>query len=184
MNYLDKFANIKHFAFDVDGVFTDNQMLLTERGELLRSFNARDGFAVKYAIKQGYSVSIITGGTSDAVAHRFRSLGVRDVFIGVEDKRAIFEALIKKEQVACGEMLYMGDDLMDIPVLRLVGLSACPNDAIQEVKNIVQYISPLRGGAGCVREIIEKVLKLHGKWPTPQKSNAGIIFETETDHEN
>ncbi len=184
MNYLDKFADIKHFIFDVDGVFTDNQMLLTEQGELLRSFNARDGFAVKYAIKQGYSVSIITGGTSNAVALRFKGLGVTDVFIGVEDKKAIFENFIKKRQLEHGSILYMGDDLMDIPVLRLVGLSACPNDAIQEVKGIVQYISPLKGGAGCVREVIEKVLKLHGKWPTPQRSNADIIFETETDHEN
>jgi 3-deoxy-D-manno-octulosonate 8-phosphate phosphatase (KDO 8-P phosphatase) len=164
MNVLEKFKNIDTFIFDVDGVLTDNSLLVTESGELLRTMNTRDGFAIKYAVEKGFRVCIITGGKSAGVSMRLKALGVQDVFSGINDKLKTFNEYISLNNIDPENILYMGDDLPDHDVMRHVGLSTCPADSAPEIIHIAQYISPLKGGQGCVRDVIEKVLKLQHKW--------------------
>lgn len=164
IHLFDKFSAVKSFVFDIDGVFTDNTVLVMENGELLRTMNVRDGFALKRATQAGYKVAIITGGRSQGVALRMQSLGVSHVFSGIQDKLTIFEDYCARESIDPAQVLYMGDDMADIPVMRRVGLPVCPSDSIPEVIKISAYVSPLAGGKGCVRDVLEKVLKLQGKW--------------------
>lgn len=166
MNYLEKFKAIDTFIFDVDGVLTNSQLLVTEAGELLRSMNTRDGYALQKAVKLGYRVVIITGGKSAGVTKRLEGLGIKDIYVGVQNKMEVFRQYVHDNQLDTANILYMGDDLPDYKVMRLVGLPACPHDAAQEILEIAQYVSPKDGGAGCVRDVIEKVLKLAGKWAT------------------
>lgn len=166
INLLEPFGFIKTFIFDVDGVFTDSRLTIMEDGSMIRVMNVRDGLAVKMALKAGYRVIIITGGSSLGVVKRLKGLGVKDVFWGIQDKLAIYKEVISKYQLKEDQILYMGDDLPDIPVMRLIGLPTCPADAAQEVIKIAQFISPFGGGAGCVRDVIEKVMKVQGTWPT------------------
>lgn len=164
MNYLEKFREVDTLIFDVDGVLTNSQLLVQEDGALLRSMNTRDGFALKKAVREGYRVVIITGGASAGVIKRLNGLGVTEIFYGIENKLKTFTNFIRSNGIDAGTVLYMGDDIPDYEVMRLVGLPVCPNDAAQEVLEIAQYVSPQKGGEGCVRDVIEKVLKLAGKW--------------------
>ena len=164
MNYLEKFRDVHTFIFDVDGVLTNGNIVLTESGMQLRTMNVRDGFAIKQALSQSYHVVIISGGYSEGVASRLDYLGVKDYFLGVENKVEVFEDYIESRNIDAGQVLFMGDDLPDYPVMRLVGLPACPIDAVPEVLDIAQYVSPIKGGEGCVRDVIEKVMRLQGKW--------------------
>ncbi len=165
MNQLEKFREIKTFIFDVDGVLTNNEILILEGGELLRKMNIRDGYALKRAVQQGYNVCVITGGKSEGVRKRLNGLGVTDVFMGRStDKVEAFEAYVYEKDLDPQEVLYMGDDLPDYAVMRKVGLPACPRDAAPEIIEIAEYVSSFEGGAGCAREVIEKVLRLHEKW--------------------
>lgn len=165
MNYLESFHPIKGFLFDVDGVFTNNELLILESGQLLRTMTARDGYAVKLALAAGYFVGIITGGESEGVLRRLRGLGIDCIYSGISDKKAAFQEIIAKNNLDPGELLYMGDDLIDRDVLRLVGLPAAPADAVPEVLKMARYISQKNGGQGCVREVIEKCMKIRGDWP-------------------
>lgn len=165
MNELEVFSTVHTFIFDVDGVLTNSQLLVTEDGKLLRSMNTRDGYAMKHAVNNGYRVAIITGGKSAGVKDRLSALGIEDIYIGVQDKLAVYHDFIEKHQIDPAGILYMGDDLPDYDVMRRVGLPACPADAAQEILTLSQYISHVDGGAGCVRDVIEKVLRLQGKWP-------------------
>lgn len=165
MNNLEKFNEIHTFVFDVDGVMTNSNLLILEDGKLLRQMSIRDGFALKHAIQQDYKICVISGGSSEGVRYRLKSLGVTDIYTGRDDKLAAFEEYLYAYDLNPDEVLYMGDDLPDIEVLWKVGLPTCPADAAPEVMRIVKYISPKRGGEGCVRDVIEKVLRLHGKWP-------------------
>src|SRR5690606_9921634 len=133
-------------------------------GHLLRTMNIRDGYAVKIAIRHGYKIIIISGGKSSGVVQRLRNLGVTNIHIGVENKLEVYEELLEILELKQDEILYMGDDIPDYEVMRKVGLPVCPSDAVPEIKKIVQYISPLKGGEGCVRDVIEKVLKLNAQW--------------------
>jgi 3-deoxy-D-manno-octulosonate 8-phosphate phosphatase (KDO 8-P phosphatase) len=164
MNYLEQFKSVKTFIFDVDGVLTNSQLLVTEAGELLRFMNVRDGYAIKKAVRAGYRVCIITGGASEGVVKRLEGLEVNDIFWGVSDKVEVFLSYVRSNQLETGAILYMGDDLPDYEVMRLVGLPACPADAAQEILEVAQYISPKKGGEGAVRDVIEKVLKLNDEW--------------------
>lgn len=164
MNYLESFQNIHTFIFDVDGVLTDSSVLVLEDGKLLRKMSIRDGYALKKAILAGYRVCIITGGKSEGVRTRLANLGVTDIYTGVDDKLEVFEEYIESYDLDPQGILYMGDDLPDYPVMRRVGLPACPKNAAQELFQIVAYVSPCRGGEGCARDVIEKVLRLHDKW--------------------
>ncbi len=164
MNYLEKLRDIHTFIFDVDGVLTNSELIILENGHLLRKMNTRDGYAMKRAVEMGYRVCIITGGSSSGVVHRLLALGIKDIYREISNKIEAFEEYIEKYNIDPGEILYMGDDLPDYQVMRRVGLPACPADAAVEVMHIAQYKSHLKGGQGCVRDVIEKVLKLHGKW--------------------
>jgi 3-deoxy-D-manno-octulosonate 8-phosphate phosphatase (KDO 8-P phosphatase) len=167
MNYLEEFRSIKTFIFDVDGVLTNSQLIILENGRLLRKMNTRDGFAIKEAIKFGFKVFIITGGSSTGVKLRLEGLGVSGLYLGIQEKMDAFEEIIDVYDIEPDEVLYMGDDIPDYEVMRRVGIPACPSDAAPEIKHLSRYISPKKGGEGCVRDVIEKVLKLNNKWLDP-----------------
>jgi 3-deoxy-D-manno-octulosonate 8-phosphate phosphatase (KDO 8-P phosphatase) len=161
---LSEFAKIKTFVFDVDGVLTDGTLLLLPDGEMARTMNIKDGYALQLAIKQGYSVVIISGGLSELVKKRLQKLGIQHVFMGVQDKKSVLLDFLKTHNLSAETSLFMGDDMPDIEAMERCGLPCCPADACAEVKTISRYISPIKGGFGCGRDVIEKVLKLHGKW--------------------
>lgn len=160
----DLLQQINTFVFDVDGVFTNSEVLITEAGEHLRVMNTRDGQAVKYAIEAGYNIAIITKGFSQGVRKRFEFLGVPHIYDCVHDKLDAFNEYVQVMELKREEILYMGDDIPDLCLFDRVGVSACPSDAATENLERAVYISPKAGGAGCVRDIIEKVMRLQGKW--------------------
>lgn len=165
VHLFDKLKAVKAFVFDVDGVFTDNRILVTEQGELLRTMHVRDGQALRWAIEAGYTVAVITGGRSEGVKQRFTVLGVTEYYSGIKDKGEALRSILQRTGLSAGDICYTGDDLPDLPVLRKVMLACCPADAVPEVRAVCDYVSPLGGGQGCVREIIESVMKLQEKWP-------------------
>lgn len=164
MNVLELFKPITAFVFDVDGVLTDGTVLVLDGGLQARRMNIKDGFAMQMALKKGYRIRIISGGHSPQVQDRLEKLGVRDISMSVLDKKKEITDYITGKKLKKEQVLYMGDDLPDIPALQAVGLSCCPADAVREVRDAVHYISPLKGGEACVRDVIEKVLKLNGHW--------------------
>jgi 3-deoxy-D-manno-octulosonate 8-phosphate phosphatase (KDO 8-P phosphatase) len=173
MNYLEPFNAITTFIFDVDGVLTNSELLITESGELLRTMNARDGFAMRLAIESDYNICIITGGKSEGVILRLKGLGIHQIYSGIRDKVSAFEEYCDTYDINPGNVLYMGDDLPDYDVMRLVAMPTCPSDAAHEIKAIAQYVSPAEGGRGCVRDVIERVMRMHGKWLATEE--LGII---------
>lgn len=155
---------VKAFAFDVDGVFTNGAVMLHPGGEFIRMMNIKDGFAVQHAVKMGYPIAIITGGFSKMVRKRFTGLGVKDIYMKSANKNAAFDSFLAKHQLVPAEVLYMGDDLPDYEVMKRSGFPVCPADAAEEIKQLSIYISHIKGGEGCVRDIIEQVMRLQGKW--------------------
>lgn len=180
MNFLEKFKEIDTFVLDVDGVLTNGELLVMDNGDLLRKMNVKDGYAIKRAIEEGYEVCIITGGHSNGVVKRLQNLGVYDIFTSVSDKKACYDTYITKNNLDHAGILYLGDDLPDYDVMRLVGLPCCPKDAAVEIIELAQYISPYEGGKGCVRDVIEKVLRLHGRWHENAKLLSGNIAPNDT----
>ena len=164
MNVLAEFKKVTTFIFDIDGVLTDGTLLVLPDGLQARRMHVKDGFGMQMAMKNGYRVLIVSGGVSEESRRRLEYLGIKDIHLGVADKINFVADLLKSNKIKWEEVLYMGDDLPDMPIMSKVGLSACPADAVSEVKNIVKYISPVNGGWGCVREVIEKVLKVNGHW--------------------
>ena len=163
-NYKLFLAQIKTFIFDIDGVLTDGKILINSDGELLRSFDTKDGYAIKCALVKGFKVAVISGGQNEAVRERFRELGVFDIYLGVHQKLDAYQDLLNIHNLNPKEILYIGDDIPDIPVMKKVGLGCCPADAVSDVKAMADYISHKKGGKGCVRELIEQVLRVQGKW--------------------
>ncbi len=163
-SYKKKLKDITTFVFDVDGVFTDGNVLVNSEGELLRTMNIKDGYALKTAINKGYNVCIITGGTNEGVRKRLMGLGVTDIYMNSHLKIEALNAYSKKHKINLKNVLYMGDDIPDIPPMQVVGLATCPQDAIPEVKSVCTYISHRMGGNGCVRDVIEQVLKVRKDW--------------------
>ncbi len=161
---LDKLKDISTFIFDVDGVLTNGNILVTEAGEQLRTFNTKDGYALQLAVKKGFRVCVISGGTSNGVLKRLNGLGIKDVFLGVHYKMDVYEKYLQQNQLTNKEIVFVGDDVPDIEIMQAVNLAVCPADAVDDVKEISQYISPFKGGEGVARDIIEKVLKIQGKW--------------------
>ena len=155
---------ISTFVFDVDGVFTDGTVLITTDGELLRKMNIQDGYAVKTALKKGYRICIITGGTNEGVRKRLQGLGVTDIYLGADLKEQTLEDYLELYEIDPANVLYMGDDLPDLPCLQMVGLPTCPQNAVPEIKAVCKYVSPKSGAEGCVRDVIEQVLKVKGDW--------------------
>jgi 3-deoxy-D-manno-octulosonate 8-phosphate phosphatase (KDO 8-P phosphatase) len=163
-NYKEKLSSITTFVFDYDGVFTDGMVFLSDSGEQFRSANAKDGYALQLAIRNGYRICVITGAVSEGITERFRRLGIHDVFIGATHKLVTFEDYCASHQIRKEEILVMGDDIPDLPLLREAWVSCCPADAVWEVRSLVDYISIQPGGRGCVRDIIEQVMRLQNRW--------------------
>ena len=163
-NYKEIMNHITTFIFDVDGVLTDSSVHVTETGEMLRIMNIRDGFAMKAALESGYHVCIISGGNNEGVRIRLRNLGITDIHLASPNKVETFKEYIDLYGIQSSEVLYMGDDIPDYHVMQLVGLPTCPQDASPEIKAISKYISHKNGGKGAVREVIEQVMKVQGKW--------------------
>ncbi len=161
---LEKLKNITTFVFDVDGVLTDGSVFVTENGEQSRAFNIKDGYAMQLAVKLGYHVAAISGSRSKVALYRLNSLGITDVYLGSHIKSEKLRTYMEDRSITPSQVLYMGDDIPDLEAMKMVGLPACPADAAEEIKAISAYVSPLPGGKGCVREIVEKVLKVQKRW--------------------
>lgn len=173
--FLQKLKTITTLIFDVDGVLTNGDIIASDSGEFLRTFNIKDGYALQLAVKRGYLICIISGGRGLAMQKRFEGLGITEVFLGVSDKVAVFNSLLAKYDISASEVLYMGDDIPDLKVMQLVGLPTCPSDAVPEIKAISEYVSPYSGGKTAVRDIVEKVLKVQEKWfdENPSAADSG-----------
>ena len=165
-SYKELLNDITTFIFDVDGVLTDSSVHITETGEMLRIMNIRDGFAMKAALESGYKVCIISGGNNEGVRIRLRNLGIYDIHLASPNKVETFLEYIDLYGIDPSQVLYMGDDIPDYHVMKLVGLPTCPQDASPEIKAIAKYISHKNGGKGAAREVIEQVMKVQGKWMT------------------
>jgi 3-deoxy-D-manno-octulosonate 8-phosphate phosphatase (KDO 8-P phosphatase) len=164
MNVLEPLKKISTFVFDVDGVLTDCTVLVLENGLQARRMHIKDGLGLQMALKNGFRVVVISGSNADPVIDRLTKLGLTDIYMGIKDKRALLDDYCRQHQLQWDELLYMADDLPDLAAMQQVGIACCPADAVNEVKAIAHYISPLPGGQGCVREVIEKVLKVQDKW--------------------
>ena len=163
-SYKEFLKNITTFVFDVDEVLTNAQVLVTNEGELLRSMSVKDGFVMKLAIEKGYNICIITGGNNQGTKKRFEDLGITDIFMKKAQKLESFLQYKESKGLKTEEILYMGDDIPDILPMKHSGLATCPQDAAPEVKAVSHYISHLKGGKGCVRDVITQVLKIRGDW--------------------
>lgn len=163
-NYKEYLNQISTFIFDVDGVFTDGFLLITTKGEMLRKMNVKDGYALKSALQKGYNVCIISGGSNEGVRNRFKALGVTDIYLGAHHKQEPLDEYLDIHNIKPENALYMGDDVPDIPPMKMVQLATCPQNAVSEVKSVCDYVSHKNGGEGCVRDIIEQVLKVRGDW--------------------
>jgi len=164
MKNAPDFAAISTFIFDVDGVLTDGSIISFASGEHARNFYIKDGYAIEKALQAGYNIIIISGGFEEGVKNRLTFLGIKDIFLGVKDKIELFNTYRKDRHINKEEILYMGDDIPDYKMLKLVGLPTCPADAAEDIKEICSYVSPFPGGRGAVRDVIEKVMKAQGKW--------------------
>jgi 3-deoxy-D-manno-octulosonate 8-phosphate phosphatase (KDO 8-P phosphatase) len=163
-SYKEIMPQITTFMFDVDGVLTNGLITITTSGELIRNMNIKDGYALKTAIDAGFNVCIISGGSNEGVRARLAALGIEDIYLGTHNKIVQFEEYLSKKNITAEEILYMGDDIPDYPVMKKVALPCSPKDAVPEIQNISTYISQKKGGNGCVRDVIEQVLKVQGKW--------------------
>lgn len=161
---------IKAIALDVDGVLSTSTIPQHPDGEPMRTVNIKDGYALQLAVKMGLHVAIITGGRTEAVRLRYEGLGIQDVHLGQAVKILTYEAFKEKYCLQDEEVLYMGDDIPDYEVLCRCGLPTCPSDAAPEIKAVCRYISPVAGGCGCVRDVVEQVMKAKGWWMSDQKA--------------
>ena len=167
MNALALLKNVKLFVFDVDGILTDGSVILLDNGEQARQMNIKDGYALQLAIKHGYKILIISGGSSNGIKIRLQKLGIQHISLGVLNKKELLLNFISEHNFKRAEVLYMGDDMPDVLPMQEAGVACAPADAVNEIKSIAHYISPALGGKGCVRDVIEKVLKLNGHWNEP-----------------
>lgn len=165
MQILSRFKLIKTFAFDMDGVLTDGSILVDNENNWLRKMYIRDGYALQYAARAGFNVIVISGSSSAPVLNRLTRLGISEVFMDVKEKEIFLKNYCDEKNLLLNELLFMGDDIPDYYCMKMAGIAACPSDAAFEIKEIASYISPFGGGNGCVRDVIEKVLKLNNKWP-------------------
>lgn len=164
MNYKEKLKQIKALVFDVDGVMTDGKIIISSDGSFTRQVNVKDGFILKLAILKGYHVGIITGGADPMITQRFKALGITDIYTNSHHKIKDLEDILFKYDLKPEEVLYMGDDILDMETIQEVGLGCCPGDAAPEVKEVADYISPKNGGNGCVRDVVEQVMRVQGNW--------------------
>jgi 3-deoxy-D-manno-octulosonate 8-phosphate phosphatase (KDO 8-P phosphatase) len=163
-NYKELLKHITTFVFDYDGTLTNGTIILLDDGEPLRTANVRDGYAIQLAVKKGFQIAIISGGRSKSMDRRFRILKVQHVFLGVEHKLDTLKRFLEDNGLKPEHVLYLGDDIPDFHAMKYCGVAACPADAAEEIKAISHYISHLKGGEGCARDVIEQVLKVQGQW--------------------
>lgn len=163
-NYKELLKNVTTFIFDYDGVMTQGDILVMPDGEQLRMTNVKDGFAIQLAVRMGYNVAVISGGKGESMKYRMKALGVKDTFLHIPNKIIKLEEYMKERNLKREEVLYMGDDIPDYPVMKEVGVPVCPADAAEEIKQISVYVSHQKGGQGAVRDIIEQVMKAQDKW--------------------
>ena len=161
---FQKFSKIKAVILDVDGVLTDGTLQVTEAGEQLRTFYVKDGYAMQLAVTMGLHLWVISGGKSEGVRKRLEGLGIQEIHLGVSNKRDVLESLMQQYEIESEYLLYVGDDMPDYEVMQLVGIAACPQDAVEDIKQISHYMSPFKGGRGVVRDVLEKILKIQGMW--------------------
>lgn len=160
----EEFKRIKAFIFDVDGVLSADISPLNENGDPVRTTNVKDGYALRNALNSGFEIGIITGGNIESIRIRFSKLGVKHIYMGSFDKIKSLNDFLEKTGIAKDEILYMGDDMPDYPVMKEIGMPVCPVDAIPDIKNISKYISDKKGGEGCARDVIEQVMRAQDKW--------------------
>ncbi|MBK8882226.1 MAG: HAD hydrolase family protein [Bacteroidales bacterium] len=163
-NFKEDLVRVKAFIFDIDGVLSTQTIALNVFGVPNRTVNLRDGYAIQLAVRKGYPVCVISGGSSKEYRKRLRSLGVTDIYLNSRSKLEHFNAFLKKYELNKNDVLYMGDDIPDYKVMKEVGLPVCPSDADSEIRQVAAYVSDKKGGEGCVRDVIEQVLRLHNKW--------------------
>lgn len=159
-------TKIKMLAFDVDGVLSRQTVGLGTDGQPQRTVNIQDGYALQLAVKRGLHIAIITGAKTKETAIRYQNLGIEDIHLGCQVKIGIYQKILQQQDLKNEEVLYMGDDIPDWEIMQQVGLPCCPADAAIEIKEISRYISPHKGGDGCVRDVIEQILRAHDLWMT------------------
>ena len=164
MSYKKKLSQITTFIFDVDGVLTDGSVILESSGEMVRTMHTKDGYALQHAVKKGYHIVIISGGSSVMVKKRLEGLGIEYIYLGKDHKLPVLNEHLQKHNISINQVLYMGDDIPDLPCLEVVGVSSCPKDASVEVREVCDYISHINGGKGCVRDVLEQTLRIQNKW--------------------
>ncbi len=163
-NFKQLLNDVKAFVFDIDGVLTDGKIMVMENAQMVRVMNTRDGYAMQHAVKNGYTIGVISGGRSEPTRGRLEKLGIHDVYLGITDKLDSLKEFMHVHNLKYENILYMGDDMPDYEVMQKCGIPCCPKDAANEIKELSVYISDKKGGDGCVRDVIEQVMKVHGKW--------------------
>jgi 3-deoxy-D-manno-octulosonate 8-phosphate phosphatase (KDO 8-P phosphatase) len=163
-NFKENLIKVKAFIFDIDGVLSLQTINLNSFGVPNRTVNLRDGYALQYAVKKGYYIGVISGSSSKEYQRRLKLLGIKDIYLNSRSKTDHYNAFLKKYDLLNSEVVFMGDDIPDLPVMKVAGIPVCPSDADSEIKQVAAYISDKRGGEGCVRDVIEQVLRLHDKW--------------------
>lgn len=164
MNVLEKFLPVNTIILDMDGVLTDGTIWVMPEGEWVRRMHIRDGYILQLAVRAGYRVIVITGSSSVPVEKRLRKLGIPEIHQMVRDKQQLTQELMERYRLVPEQVLFMGDDIPDLEVMRMVGLACCPADAARDILEIAHYISPMKGGEGCVRDVIEKLMRVQDKW--------------------
>ncbi len=163
-SYKEYLSKIHTLIFDVDGVLTNGVLTIMTNGEMIRQMNVKDGYALKSAINAGLRICIISGGSNEGVRIRLKNLGIKDIYLGTHHKIKQYNELVAMYNLHPENVLYMGDDIPDIPVMKIVGMPCCPSDAVPEIKQISKYISNKKGGEGCVRDVIEQIMRVQGTW--------------------
>jgi 3-deoxy-D-manno-octulosonate 8-phosphate phosphatase (KDO 8-P phosphatase) len=163
-NYKTLLKNINTFIFDYDGVLSDGSIITLDEGEAYRTTNVKDGYAMQLAVKKGYRVAVISGAKANGMMNRLQSLHLTDIFLGIENKLEVYNLYLLENNLEPEHILFMGDDIPDYEIMMKAGLPTCPSDAAEEIRSIAKYISHAAGGKGCVRDVIEQVLKIQGKW--------------------
>ena len=173
-NFKEDIVRVKAFVFDVDGVMTDGGIIPTPDGDFIRRYYAKDGYAVAHAIREGYKICVISGGRGEMLRRRLEMLGVERMYLNCMDKIAAIREFMSDEALEPDEVIYMGDDIPDLECMREVGIPVCPADACMEVIEASRYVSEYDGGHGAVRDIVEQVLRVQGRWANNLKGVLGI----------
>jgi 3-deoxy-D-manno-octulosonate 8-phosphate phosphatase (KDO 8-P phosphatase) len=173
-NFKEDIARVKAFVFDVDGVMTDGGIIPTPDGDFIRRYYAKDGYAMAYAIREGYKICVISGGRGEMLRRRLEMLGVERMYLNCMDKITAIKEFMSEYELAAEEVIYMGDDIPDLECMRLVGIPVCPADACMEVIEASRYVSEYNGGQGAVRDIVEQVLRVQGRWAKNLQGVLGV----------